>query len=54
MKYSKEFKQQAIKLSDEIGVRNAYAQLGIVYGTLSDWRKTYKLRPFVNTKKIAV
>lgn len=40
MKYSKEFKEQAIKLSDEIGVKQACAQLGLMYGTLSDWRKS--------------
>lgn len=41
MKYSKEFKEQAIKLSDEIGVKQACAQLGLIYGTLADWRKSY-------------
>lgn len=40
MKYSKEFKEQAIKLSDEIGVRQACGQLGVLYGTLADWRKS--------------
>ncbi len=38
MKYSKEFKEEAIKLSDEIGLKKAAAQLGIQYYTLSDWR----------------
>lgn len=38
--YSKEFKEQALKLSDEIGLRKAVDQLGIKYGTLADWRKT--------------
>ena len=46
MKYSREFKEQAIKLSDEIGLKQACSQLGIAYGTLSDWRKSY------NRKKI--
>ena len=41
MKYSKEFKEQAIKLSDEIGLKQACSQLGIAYGTLADWRKSY-------------
>lgn len=41
MRYSKEFKEQAIKVSDEIGVKQACAQLGFVYGTLADWRKSY-------------
>ena len=39
MKYSKEFKSEALKLSDEIGIKKAAAQLGIPYYTLADWRK---------------
>ena len=38
MKYSKELKEEALKLSDEIGVKKAAQQLGIQYYTLSDWR----------------
>ena len=38
MKYSEEFKEEAVKLSDEIGLKKAAAQLGIQYYTLSDWR----------------
>ena len=38
MKYSKEFKEEALKLSDEIGLKKAAQQLGIQYYTLSDWR----------------
>ena len=41
MKYGKEFKEQAIKLSDEIGLKQACSQLGITYVTLSDWRNSY-------------
>jgi transposase len=37
--YSKEFREQALGLSDEIGLKKASEQLGVVYGTLSDWRK---------------
>ena len=37
--YSKEFKEQALKLSDEIGLKKASEQLGVNYGTLSGWRK---------------
>ena len=37
--YTKEFREQAIKLSDEIGVKKAAEQLGIIYSTLADWRK---------------
>ena len=40
VKYSKEFKEQALLLSDEIGVKKAAEQLGINYSTLADWRKT--------------
>lgn len=42
MKYSKEFKEEALKLSDEIGVKKASQQLGIQYYTLADWRKNRK------------
>ena len=31
MNYSKEFKEEALKLSDEIGVKKAAAQLGLKY-----------------------
>lgn len=37
--YTKEFREQAILLSDEIGVKKAAEQLGVVYSTLLDWRK---------------
>ena len=41
MKYSKEFKEQSINLSDEIGLKQACLELGIAYGTLAGWRKSY-------------
>ena len=40
--YSKEFREEALKLSDEIGVKNAAAQLGLAYYTLADWRNKRK------------
>lgn len=40
--YSKEFKMQAIQLSDEIGLKKAAGQLGIPYYTLADWRNNSK------------
>ena len=43
-KYSKEFKEEALKLSDEIGVKKAAEQLGLKYYTLADWRKLRKLK----------
>jgi len=44
MNYSKEFKEEALKLSDEIGTKKACEQLGIKYYTLSEWRKNRKAR----------
>ena len=38
MQYDNSFKQEALELSDEIGVRKAAEQLGIPYYTLADWR----------------
>ncbi|MET0018359.1 transposase, partial [Oscillibacter sp.] len=38
-KYDKEFKEEAVKLSDEIGVKQAAAQLGIPYYSLAEWRQ---------------
>lgn len=40
--YSKDFKEEALKLSDEIGVKNAAKQLGIAYYTLADWRSIHR------------
>ncbi len=40
--YSKEFKEQALRLSDDIRLKNASEQLGVNYGTLSGWRKAHK------------
>ena len=42
MQYDKEFKLQALQLSDEIGVKSASEQLGINYYTLAGWRKIRK------------
>jgi Transposase. len=41
-KYDKEFKEEAVKLSDEIGVKQAAAQLGIPYYSLAEWRQKRK------------
>jgi len=38
-RYDKVFSEQALKLSDKVGLKKAAEQLGIVYGTLADWRK---------------
>ena len=42
--YSKEFKEETLRLSDEIGVKKAASQLGIPYYTLEDWRQNRKSR----------
>ena len=43
--YSKEFKEEALKLSDEIGVKKAAQQLGVAYYTLADWRSIRRNTP---------
>ncbi|NVP22916.1 transposase [Treponema phagedenis] len=56
-RYSQEFKQQALQLSDEIGTKEAAKNLGISYGTLTDWRKTknrYKASDGAATAKAIV
>lgn len=40
--YNKEFKEEALKLSDELGIKKASAQLGLPYYTLSGWRNVRK------------
>jgi len=38
-RYDKEFRKQALKLSDEVGIKKASEQLGVIYATLAEWRK---------------
>ena len=52
MKYSKEFKEEAIKLSDEIGLKKTAHQLGIQYYTLSNWRS--KRNAAIKAKKYQI
>ena len=40
--YDKQFKEEAVRLSDEIGVKKAADQLGVPYYTLADWRSQRK------------
>ena len=40
VKYSKECKEQALLLSDDIGVKKRAEQQGLNYSTLTEWRKT--------------
>ena len=41
-KYDKEFKEEAVKISDEVGIKQAVAQIGVAYYTLSEWRQKRK------------
>lgn len=41
-KYDKEYKEETVKLSDEMGVKKAASQLGLQYYTLAEWRKKRK------------
>ena len=41
VKCNKEFKEQTLLLSDEIGVKKAAEQLGLSYYTISVWRKFF-------------
>ena len=56
IQYTKEFREQAVLLSDEIGVKKAAEQLGVFYNTLSDWRKRRnsmrKTKPAENTEPL--
>ncbi|EPF46914.1 hypothetical protein HMPREF1222_01495 [Treponema vincentii F0403] len=38
-RYDENFKIEALKLSDEIGVKKVCEQLNVNYGTLAGWRK---------------
>lgn len=52
MTYEKIFKEEAVRLSDEIGVKKAAEQLGVPYYTLTDWRrerKRYSTQAFVGS-----
>ena len=39
MTYDKSFKEEAVRLSEEIGVKKASEQLGVPYHTLTGWRR---------------
>jgi transposase len=38
-RYTQEFREQALRLSDDIGVKKASEQLNVNYETMKDWRK---------------
>ncbi len=37
--YNKQFKEEAVRLSDEVGAKEAAQQLGVSYYTLVEWRR---------------
>lgn len=39
-RYDKQFKEEAVRLSKEIGTRRAAEQLGLSYHTLASWRQS--------------
>ena len=39
-RYNKDFKEQALKLSDDIGLKKASEQFGLKYSTVAGWRQT--------------
>lgn len=56
-KYSSEFKEEALKLSDEVGVKRTSEQLGIPYYTIADWRNHSKHKgpsPELNETEIKI
>lgn len=38
-KYDREYKVQAVKLAEEVGIRRASQELGVPKGTLEGWRR---------------
>ncbi|WP_336747557.1 transposase [Paenibacillus sp. y28] len=50
-RYDKAFKEEAVRLSDEIGPKKAAEQLGVSYYTLQEWRKRRK--PCTATERIS-
>jgi len=42
-KYSKEFREDALRLAEREGVQYASATLGITKGNIYDWRRTRRL-----------
>ncbi len=38
-RYDKQFKEEAVRLAQEIGTRRAAEQLGLSYHTLTGWRR---------------
>jgi transposase len=41
-RYDRQFKEEAVRLSEEIGVKRAAEQLGVLYHTLVDWRGKWR------------
>ena len=50
--YSKEFKEQALKLTDDIGLKKASEQLGLKYSTLAGWRQVWNKKNRANKDQV--
>ena len=42
-RYDKQFKEEAVRLSDEIGVKRAAEEMGLSYSTLVSWRVKWRM-----------
>ena len=42
-RYDKKFKEEALRLGNEVGVRKASEQLGVSYNTMIEWRRRRNL-----------
>lgn len=54
MAYEKSFKEEAVKLAQEIGTRKVSEQLGVAFYTLREWQRTqerYGENAFVGRKR---
>ena len=54
-RYDKDFKEEMVRLSKEIGTRRAAEQLGLSYHTLAGWRRDkqgYRKDAFVSSGKV--
>ena len=49
-RYDKEFKEQALILSDEIGVKKTSEQLGVLYCTFDEWRNQRSRNTIIKPK----
>lgn len=54
MQYEKSFKEEAVKLSDEIVLKVATSQFGLAYYTLSTWRINRKNKTLIHMLEMVI